>query len=356
MNIYFLKLSRLFFLIVICFSGDLIQASQSRQIFCDSKLSHKLFPVKDKNGAYEVGVGIVPLNITKFNLKESSAEVDFYLTIEYRLQERVTDVKCVGEDAQSVWRIFYNPDIEFMNIPNPEYMQGWHWLISGNRFIYMTRAKGTVAIDGDFRRFPFDSTKISFTASGEDNIKVMRLHPSEWYHPSAEALQKQMDGVKIPGWQLNGAAFSQKLDVAEDGTGTWDLLSLELDLARKSSTIVIRSGVPLLFLYLVAFFSLRLPEKFLDVRVGTQAAVLLALFAYSVYFIESIPATDYLTFGDWTWITILTAIFLIIGSEALGHSANVRAWELSLKRMLPRISFLMMVALTVVGVYLYFLT
>lgn len=126
----------------------------------------------------------------------------------------------------------------------------------------------------------------------------MKLHPSSWRHPKLNSLSLQFDSVRVLGWSLKNAQFTKKLDVAKDSTGIWDLVTLEIELERKSATIVARSGLPQLMLYLVAFFSLRVPAKFLDVQIGTQAAVLLALFTYSVYFIESIPATEYLTSGD----------------------------------------------------------
>ena len=321
-------------------------------ISCNDERNKKLTPKKGNNDAYEVGVGIVPLNITKFNLRESSVDIDFYLTVEFILSSKVQDLKCVGDDAKNVWKIFYNPDIEFMNIPDPQYMQGFHWLVKENRFIYMTRVKGTASIDGNFRNFPFDTTKISLTSSGEDNNEVMKLHPSSWYHPKLNSLSSQFDSVRVPGWSLKNAQFTKKLDVAEDGTGVWDLLTLEIELERKSATIVARSGLPLLMLYLVAFFSLRVPAKFLDVRIGTQAAVLLALFAYSVYFIESIPATDYLTFGDISWMTVLLAIFLIIFSELIGHSKRPSRFGVFARRYFPTASLVSILFVVIYGFYL----
>jgi hypothetical protein len=327
--------------------------ANSISLVCGKPSKQILYPAKNLQGIYQVGVGIVPLNVTKFNLKESSVEVDFYLTIEYQLQHKVNNVKCVGDDAKDVWKNFYNPDVEFMNIPNPEFMQGSHWLVSDNRFIYMTRVKGTASIDGNFRQYPFDSIKIVFTASGEDNNSILELNPSSWYHPDLGSLANQMKSVRVPGWRLKDAKFKKDIDPAVDGTGTWSLLSLELDLARISMPVVVRSGIPLILLYLVALLSLRLPPKFLDARVGTQAAVLLALFAYSVYFIDSIPPTDYLTFGDLTWLLILISIFMIIMSEALGHIEPVKQWELYAKKILPIFSLLAMLTLLFSGVVLF---
>ena len=112
-----------------------VHVSALEIISCTDERNKKLTPNKGNNDAYEVGVGIVPLNITKFNLRESSVDIDFYLTVEFILSSKVQDVKCVGDDAKNVWKIFYNPDIEFMNIPDPQYMQGFHWLVKENRFI-----------------------------------------------------------------------------------------------------------------------------------------------------------------------------------------------------------------------------
>jgi hypothetical protein len=157
-----------FFIIAECTAKIISEkiVTKNYTIACTGTETKNFLPITDDKGIFKVGIGIVPLGITKFNLKESSAEVDFYLTIEYLLKEKVNNITCVGDDASNVWKIFYNPDIEFMNIPNPEYLQGWHWLVQDNRFIYMTRVRGTAFIDGSFHKFPFDKAQISFSTSG----------------------------------------------------------------------------------------------------------------------------------------------------------------------------------------------
>jgi hypothetical protein len=114
---------------------NLSAAAEQEGLCKEKKHAQLLVPKKGISGAYEVGVGIVPHSITKFNTKEGTADIDFYFTVEYELDKTFSDIKCVGEDAKDVWKIFYNPDIEFLSIPDPQTAQGFHWLVDKNRFV-----------------------------------------------------------------------------------------------------------------------------------------------------------------------------------------------------------------------------
>ena len=270
-----------------------------------------LLPKRGPNGAFEVGVGIVPHSITKFNTKEGTADIDFYLTVEYVLQNDLVDVKCVGDDAKDVWKIFYNPDIEFLTIPDPQNVQGFHWLIDKNRFVFMTRLKGTVVLLGDFRWYPFDRVTVPLRMQGEDDDRTLLLGPSKWYLPNYPDISREMSNLRISGWEIARAEYVNKKHTWNFGR-FGDALYFEIEIVRRPMPFIIRAGLPLTLIFVIALVSKRALRNTEEAQLEILSGLLIAIFAYSIYLNDKIPETDYITFGDFMWIGALLAIFSII--------------------------------------------
>ena len=279
---------------------------------CHERLENRLImPKKGSTGAYEVGVGIVPHSLTKFNTKDGTADIDFYFTIEYEIQGEYPDVKCTGEDAKNVWNIFYNPDIEFLSIPDPQTLQGFHWLVTKNRFVFMTRLKGSVVIRGDFKWFPFDRVVAPLRMQGEDNDRTLVLKPSAWYLPNYPDLSKEMSNLRISGWELTRAEYVSIKHPWNFGS-FGDGLDFEIEITRTPLPFLVRAGLPLTLILLVALFTRKSLNQSAEIQMSVLSALLLSIFAYSIYLNDRIPETDYLTFGDYMWIGALLSIFSII--------------------------------------------
>ena len=348
-SFYFLAILFLFF-----FNNDSAKAisdnpvidARGDQSICNESFKNEILPKVNQNGLFEIGIGIAPISIREISPEDNLAEIDFYLTIEYDIDINLPNVKCVGNKSSNVWNIFFNPDIEFMTISGPEYLQGDHWMIENNKFAYMTRVRGNVELNGNFRFFPFDTLSIRVTVSGEDNSKAVLLKPSVWYHSSLSNFLSEFQGIQIPGWTLSKAFFKKyEPSSSEIEKGYWDELTLHLEIKREPLTSFMRTTLPLLILYLITFFSFLLREEktgmplgddtFTETRMSIQVGSLLALFAYSLYIMEVIPETSYLTLGDLGWMTFMVSTLLVIFSEYipnklifLGRSVNFKLFSL----------------------------
>ena len=277
-------------------------------------------PKKGPTGAYEVGVGIVPHSLTKFNTKDGTADIDFYFTVEYELEGQHADIKCVGDDAKDIWKIFYNPDVEFMSIPEPQTPQGFHWLIEKNRFVFMTRLKGSVVLSGDFRWFPFDRVVAPIRMQAEDDDRILLLKPSTWYLPNYPDLSKEMSSLRLPGWELTRAEYIH-LKHPWNGGRFGDGLDFEIEITRTPLPFLVRAGLPLTLILIVALVTRKTMQRNEEVQMSVLSGLLLSIFAYSIYLNDRIPETDYLTFGDYMWIGALISIFsIIIGRLAVMNS------------------------------------
>lgn len=330
--------------------------------------SNTLFtPKVTEDNRYEVGIGIQPIRVTNISPSNNIAVVDFYLTIEYPLSESHANVKCVGHLANDVWKRFYNPDIEMMTIHDPETVQGHHWMVENNRFAYMTRVKGSANIVGNFRYFPFDELEIPIVVAGEDSSAYMDLVPSEWYHEAAstDEIEISLEGIHVPGWRMENAFFTEvDSEWVSESEEYWDELGVTLAVKREPATKVARGLLPLLILFFVTFgsYTLRESEDFpsgrdrlVDTRIHVQIGTLLALFAYTLYLMELIPETAYLTLGDLTWIVFMVAIGLVLLSEYLPNEVSIAGRALIIKTLALRGAFTLVCLLTSIYFGLYLL-
>jgi hypothetical protein len=319
MKYSFLKIMTFFLLISSLFSGQTLLANER----CLTPPPNGLvMPKKGTTGAHEIGIGIEPHSLTKFNTKEGTAEIDFYYTIEYELAEPLEDLKCVGNDAKSVWDIFYNPSIEFFSISNPVEGQGFHWLIENNRFVYLTRINGTIVLDGDFRLFPFDNVNASIKmAAGEDDRKIL-LKPSLWYMPEYPNISKEISKIRIvSGWSLVDAKFVNVKYPWRFGR-FGDGLDFRIEVDRKPLPFLVRAGLPLSLIFIIALTTRYALMGSKDTQMGILSGLLLSIFAYSIYLNEQIPETEYLTFADFMWIGVLASVSLITFGQMLFERSN----------------------------------
>ena len=269
-----------------------------------------LLPKKGPTGAYEVGVAISPHSLTKFNTKDATADIDFYFTVEYELAKPHPDAKCVGDDAKEIWKIFYNPDIEFLSIPEPQTPQGFHWLVEKNRFVFMTRLKGSIVLSGDFRWFPFDRVIAPIRMQGEDDDRTLLLRPSRWYLPDYPDLSREMSNLRVPGWTLARAEYVQVKNPWSYGRFA-DGLDFQIEIRRTPIPFLVRAGLPLTLILIVALVTRKALQQSREAQMSVLSGLLLSIFAYSIYLNDRIPETDYLTFGDYMWIGALISIFSI---------------------------------------------
>ena len=343
-----------------------LHAARGNEEICNLDLEDQILPKLNTENKFEVGIGIQPLSIRNISTKDNSAEVDFYFTIEYEIDEIFPDVKCVGGKAENVWDIFYNPDIEFMSIANPDYTQGFHWMIEKNRFAYMTRVRGSLELNGNFRQFPFDHLLLKITASPEDSSETVILKPSTWYNGDLDDLMSDFDNIRVPGWELDRAYFEhEESRLADAGTPYWDELTLNLEISRNPLTIFARTSIPLLILFVITFCSTLLSEKqaheqerdrFVDTRVQIQVGTLFALFAFSLYIMQVIPETSYLTLGDLNWFTFMLSTFLILSSEFSPSHLRIFGKNINVKSVFLTSSVILVGSLMVIQMTLLFIT
>ena len=345
-------------------SNNPVIDARGDQSICNKSFNKEILPKINQDGLFEIGIGIAPISIREISPEDNLAEIDFYLTIEYDIDLNLPNVKCVGNKSSNVWDIFFNPDIEFMTISGPEYLQGDHWMIENDKFAYMTRVRGNVELNGNFRFFPFDTLSIRVTVSGEDNSKAVLLKPSTWYHSSLSNFLSEFQGIQIPGWTLSKAFFKKyEPSNLEKKKGYWDELTLHLEIKREPLTSFMRTTLPLLILYFITFFSFLLREKktdmplgndtFTETRMSIQVGSLLALFAYSLYIMEVIPETSYLTLGDLGWMTFMFSTLLVIFSEYIPNRLIVFGKILNFKVFSLFLSSSLVFILIMYQIFLY---
>lgn len=346
-----IKMGKMLLILAVMALSTMTWSVQAADLCKRQKDTGLIMPKKGPTGAYEVGVGIVPHSLTKFDTKDGTADIDFYFTVEYELEGEHADIKCVGDDAADVWKIFYNPDVEFMTIPDPEAAQGFHWLIEKNRFVFMTRLKGSVVLAGDFRWFPFDRVVAPIRMQGEDDDRILRLKPSKWYLPNYPDLTKEMSTLRLPGWVLTRAEYLHVRDPWNDGR-FGDQLDFEIEITRTPLPFLVRAGLPLTLILIVALVTRKTLHRSADVQMQVLSGLLLSIFAYSIYLNDRIPETDYLTFGDYMWIGALISIFSIIIGRLAAMQPDVHPWRVRIELISTAIAMAIYVGMLLTAVVL----
>jgi hypothetical protein len=178
-------------------------------------------------------------------------------------------------------------------------------------------------------------------------------------------LTSDFSNIKFAGWNLDYAYFERKQSkLADRESLNWDELSLNLKIIREPTTIFVRTSVPLLILFLITFCSIFLAEggifernsdRFTETRVQIQVGTLFALFAFSLYIMEVIPETSYLTLGDVNWFTFMLATLFILSSEYVPNYLNFRNKNINLNLVFLVFSFFIVAILMTFQVALFFI-
>lgn len=329
----------------IVFAGsDYLDSPLNAAVNCAYEGQDPIMPLQNDKGSFEVGVGILPLRVSSFDVEESSAKIDFYFTVEYLVDANLPDAKCLGDSAGDVWKIFYNPDLEFVNISDPNEFQGSSWLIEDGRFAYLTRVTGTVDVDSNLRTFPFDEALIRVTVASEDDSHITRLLPSVWYHKDLSQLATSLDRITVKGWRITNANFESEL---VDG---WDELTLAVEFERVAMPLIVRLGFPMLILWLIVIVSTISSRLSTSDKLAIQASVLISFFALNIFLVQAFPEADYVTFGDLSWSVYLVSTFLILCRECIDSSNKWASRNYFFRAPLLVLSILLIVMYCLFGI------
>jgi hypothetical protein len=188
---------------------------------------------------------------------------------------------------------------------------------------------------------PFGYFRYSWKTADEENSKLQKVHVDngwEWggvcYLSTPEQLKDNPD---------SGTLFARHKTLKTDATPRTaeeaelfgyshydelrqsiiygDGLDFEIEITRTPLPFLVRAGLPLTLILIVALVTRKTLQRSEDVQMSVLSGLLLSIFAYSIYLNDRIPETDYLTFGDYMWIGALISIFsIIIGRLAVMNS------------------------------------
>ena len=193
---------------------------------------------------------------------------------------------------------------------------------NGSKFpagVRVYKVSGTFMFNPELSSYPFDTQRLSVSFQARDASTPILIQPL--------AQHLRSDGGELDGWLLRDRYVGSEQDIistiSADGVGrhvvpiykfnqTWVAQRISID-------YYIRVVVPLVFILLVTYFSVYLPQTRFDSTVAIQVTALLSSIA--LYLALPKVDSDQATLSDKMFIMTYAAVAMMIGLTVLKDSA-----------------------------------
>ncbi|GIY41027.1 glutamate-gated chloride channel alpha [Caerostris extrusa] len=216
------------------------------------------------------------------------------------------DISKVDDINMKIW----TPDLFFV-----QERQGiHHTLISPNVFIlispegevkYSVRVSVTFSCPMDFRKYPHDKQKCTFTIESyghtRDKMELnwdRRKHQPVMYNEKIEMLPFELKGVE------------EKVSHLALSFGEYTTLEVSLFFERKVGFYVTRLYIPFIFLVVISWLSFWIPSRMLTLRLSLLLVILYLMVNIASGINDSIPPASY-TKGSDVWIAVCESLVFL---------------------------------------------
>ncbi|GIY73298.1 glycine receptor subunit alpha-2 [Caerostris darwini] len=230
-----------------------------------------------------------------------------------------------NDPLQKIW----TPDLFFV-----QERQGIHHnLISPNAFIlispegevrYSVRVSVTFSCPMDFRKYPHDKQKCTFTVESyghtRDKMELnwdRRKHQPIMYNEKIEMLPFELKGVE------------EKVSHLTFSFGEYTTLEVSLFFERKVGFYVTRLYIPFIFLVVISWLSFWIPSRMLTVRLSLLLVILYLMVNIGSGINDSIPPASY-TKGSDVWIAVCESLVFLAFLEYIAVyilARNTEKWQ-----------------------------
>jgi len=277
-------------------------------------------PNYEKNSPTVVSVDFLVERIFEINGKDMEFETFFSLWYDWneiRLKDILIDLDLYNDVGKRSFLCSYNPIllwgsgqklfypvIEFYNKKSKTNMnQGgdadWVDIYSDGNVGTRLRDNATFSADFDFRRFPFDTQKLSFELWSEYPSTLIEIIPEPISMSAYKENSYRIDGVpiQIPGWKVNEVDHYTYEYLDDDGM-PYQGLYVTINIARQSSYYLFKIILPIIFILVISWSVFWVRGSQLEAKVNVTIVCLLSLIAYNFIIDEDLPKLAYLTFLD----------------------------------------------------------
>ncbi len=200
-------------------------------------------------------------------------------------------------------KLFY-PTIEFYNKKSKTNVNlggdaDWVDIYSDGNIGTRLRDSASFSANFDFRRFPFDSQRLSFELWSEFPSTLVEIVPEPISMKQYQNSLYTVDEVpiQIPGWKVVEVDYYTESYVDNDDF-PYQGLYVDIYIERQSSYYLFKIILPIIFILAISWSVFWVRGSQLEAKVNITIVCLLSLIAYNFIIDEDLPKLSYLTFLD----------------------------------------------------------
>ena len=289
---------------------------------CDTLLESMNYPNADytSDEPLKVYVDLLIEKIFEINGKEMEFEAFYSMWYDWndaRLAQTLKDLNLYYDQGKRIYLCSYNPlelwgnsnrlfypTIEFYNKKTKTNINlggdaDWVDIYSDGNVGTRLRDSSKFSANFDFRRFPFDTQKLTFELWSEYPSTLIEILPEPISMPNYKETKFVIDGtpIQIPGWSISKVDYYNYDYLDNDGM-PYQGFYLDLFIERQSAYYLFKIILPIVFILAISWSVFWVRGSQLEAKVNVTIVCLLSLIAYNFIIDEDLPKLSYLTFLD----------------------------------------------------------
>ena len=289
---------------------------------CDTLLESMNYPNADytSDEPLKVYVDLLIEKIFEINGKEMEFEAFYSMWYDWndvRLAQTLKDLNLYYDQGKRIYLCSYNPlelwgnsnrlfypTIEFYNKKTKTNINlggdaDWVDIYSDGNVGTRLRDSSKFSANFDFRRFPFDTQKLTFELWSEYPSTLIEILPEPISMPNYKETKFVIDGtpIQIPGWNISKVDY-YNYDYLDNDRMPYQGFYLDLFIERQSAYYLFKIILPIVFILAISWSVFWVRGSQLEAKVNVTIVCLLSLIAYNFIIDEDLPKLSYLTFLD----------------------------------------------------------
>jgi hypothetical protein len=257
----------------------------------------------------KVSMGLFLLRIDALDLKSETATISFYVWTRWR-----------GDIDGSAFEII-NGTLDSKVSEYKETKDGEHYAYY--------RCRATVNIDVDFKRYPFDTHRLSIA------MEHVELDVRQMVWEVDTASMKHLASPARSGWSISPPAFAVSettyqtnwglAGVSPDEATVTSRFTASIELRHEPRASFVKTFLPLFISMLITFLAFLISSEELEARVGIGVAGIFGAVTSQSLASDNLPETAYMTLSDQIHNASLFFVFAtLLTSCYVGYLARTR--------------------------------
>ena len=191
----------------------------------------------------------------------------------------------------------------------------------------MQRFFGNVAVDMEFKEFPFDSQilPITLVSYGDDVTELQIVHNA--------ARSGMRDEFSVEGWVFSTLPIDNRPLIVEGLDTVLPKLEIRIQAEREVSYYLLTMMLPMSLILFMAWMVFWLPPSVVPPRIAVSTASIFSLLALGFSIRLNLPAVAYVTRADWFVLGSTLMVFGALGVAVIGSRCSLQGNEVMAERL-----------------------